>query len=104
MLTFLHEIILKRLEGERAEDLLDTILHQRTSDTIQPLSEKELIYDAYLLLIAGTGNTSKTLCYCLNELASNPEWTALLLEEIGDFIFPCIEFPVSAPPTTLAPK
>ena len=85
VLTYLHEIILKRLEGERAEDLLDTILHQRTSDTIEPLSEKELIYDAYLLLIAGTGNTSKTLCYCLNELASNPEWTAQLLEEIGDF-------------------
>ncbi|MEC9227409.1 MAG: cytochrome P450 [Verrucomicrobiota bacterium] len=85
VLTYLHEIILKRLEGNRAEDLLDTILHQRTSNTIEPLSEKELIYDAYLLLIAGTGNTSKTLCYCLNELASNPEWTTQLVEEIGDF-------------------
>ena len=85
VLTYLHEIILKRLEGNRAEDLLDTILHQRTSNTIEPLSEKELIYDAYLLLIAGTGNTSKTLCYCLNELARNPEWTAQLIEEIGDF-------------------
>ena len=85
VLTYLHEIILKRLEGNRVEDLLDTILHQRTSNTIEPLSEKELIYDAYLLLIAGTGNTSKTLCYCLNELASNPKWTAQLIEEIGDF-------------------
>ena len=85
VLTYLHEIILKRLEGNRAEDLLDTILHQRTSNTIEPLSEKELIYDAYLLLIAGTGNTSKTLCYCLHELARNTEWTAQLNEEIGDF-------------------
>ena len=85
VLTYLHEIILKRLEGNRAEDLLDTILHQRTSNTIEPLSEKELIYDAFLLLIAGTGNTSKTLCYCLNELARNTEWTAQLNEEIGDF-------------------
>ncbi len=85
VLTYLHEIILKRLEGNRAEDLLDTILHQRTSNTIEPLSEKELIYDAYLLLIAGTGNTSKTLCYCLNELANKPVWTAKLIEEIGDF-------------------
>ena len=85
VLTYLNEIILKRLEGNRAEDLLDTILHQRTSNTIEPLSEKELIYDAYLLLIAGTGNTSKTLCYCLNELANKPVWTAQLIEEIGDF-------------------
>ena len=85
VLTYLHGIILKRLEGNRVEDLLDTILHQRTSNTMEPLSEKELIYDAYLLLIAGTGNTSKTLCYCLNELASNPDWTAQLIEEIGDF-------------------
>ena len=85
VLTYLHEIIIKRFEGRRVYDLLDTIIHQRTSSTIKPLNEEELIYDAYLLLIAGTGNTSKTICYCLNELSNNPIWTAQLIEEIGDF-------------------
>ena len=85
VLRYLHEIIIKRFEGRRVDDLLDTIINQRTSSTIKPLSEEELIYDAYLLLIAGTGNTAKTICYCLNELANNPKWTAQLVKEIGDF-------------------
>ena len=85
VLSYLHDIIHKRMRGESADDLLDTIIHQRTSSAFKPLSEEELIYDAYLLLIAGTGNTSKTLCYCLNELANNPEWMSRLVEEIGDF-------------------
>ena len=85
VLSYLYDIIHKRMRGESADDLLDTIIHQRTSSAFKPLSEEELIYDAYLLLIAGTGNTSKTLCYCLNELANSPEWMSQLVEEIGDF-------------------
>ena len=85
VLNYLNNIICKRMEGHSVDDLLDTIIHQRTSSAIKPLSADELVYDAYLLLIAGTGNTSKTLCYCLNELANTPEWTSRLLEEIGDF-------------------
>ena len=85
VLSYLHGIVRKRLNGEIADDLLDAIIHQKTSSSIEPLSEEELIYDAYLLLVAGTGNTSKTLCYCLYELAKNPEWTAKLIEELGQF-------------------
>jgi len=85
VLGFLHSIVKRRLDGATADDLLDKIIHQKTSSSIEPLSEKELIYDAYLLLIAGTGNTSKTIAYCLNALAEDPEWTERLREEIGDF-------------------
>jgi len=85
VLRRLHEIVGARLDGETRDDLLDAIIHQKTSGSIDPLSEEELIYDTYLMLIAGTGNTSKLICHLVDALARNPEWTARLREEIGDF-------------------
>ncbi|MEO0509234.1 MAG: cytochrome P450 [Verrucomicrobiota bacterium] len=85
VLTQLHEIVKARLERDDPEDLLDEVIQQKTSSAIDPLSEEELIYDTYLLLIAGTGNTSKLTSYLLHALSLNPEWTARLREEIGDF-------------------
>lgn len=85
VLNQLHSIVKARLEGETKDDLLDQVIHQKTSESVEPLSEEELIYDAYLMLIAGTGNTSKLLCYLVDVLAKHPAWTAELREEIGDF-------------------
>lgn len=85
VLGYLHTIVKDRLDGGSAGDLLDLIIHQKTSETMEPLSEEELVYDAYLLQIAGTGNTSKTLCYCLNALSENTEWSERLRAEIGHF-------------------
>ncbi|MEM1223283.1 MAG: cytochrome P450 [Verrucomicrobiota bacterium] len=85
VIDYLHEIVKSRLRGEEVDDLLNTIIHQKTSASIEPLSEEELIYDTYLLLIAGTGNTSKTICYTLNALADHPEWLAKLTEELEGF-------------------
>jgi cytochrome P450 len=81
----LHEEVKARFDGVTKDDLLDMVIHQKTAAAIEGLTEEELIYDAYLLLIAGTGNTSKLLCYLLNELAQDPEWTARLTEELKDF-------------------
>ncbi len=85
VLTRLHEIVKDRLSREEPIDLLDEIIQQKTSATLEPLSEEELIYDCYLMLIAGTGNTSKLTAYLLDALARHPDWTAKLREEIGDF-------------------
>lgn len=85
VLSYLHGIVKRRLDGEKADDLLDEIIHQKTSASIEPLSEKELIYDAYLMLIAGTGNTSKTICHCLNALTRDETWMARLREELSGF-------------------
>lgn len=85
VLYYLHDIVKKRLAGETADDLLDELIHQKINSALEPLSEEELIYDAYLLLIAGTGNTSKTLCFCLNALSENAEWTSRLREEVAGF-------------------
>jgi len=81
----LHEIVHARREGETADDLLDQVINQKTSASMEPLSGEELIYDAYLMLIAGTGNTAKLLCYLIDALARNPEWKARLREETADF-------------------
>lgn len=85
VLNQLHTIVKERLDGQSKDDLLDAVIHQKTSESIDPLSEEELIYDAYLMLIAGTGNTSKLLSYLVNTLAENPGLIAELREEIGDF-------------------
>ncbi|MEM8868171.1 MAG: cytochrome P450 [Verrucomicrobiota bacterium] len=85
VIDFLHEIVKSRLRGEEVDDLLNAIIYQKTSASIEPLSEEELIYDAYLLLIAGTGNTSKTICYALNALANDLEWLGKLQNELDGF-------------------
>ncbi|NBB80720.1 MAG: cytochrome P450 [Verrucomicrobia bacterium] len=85
VLNQLHSIVKARLEGATGDDLFDGVIHQKTSEAVEPLSEEELIYDAYLMLIAGTGNTSKLLCYLVDTLARNPSWTAELRAEIGEF-------------------
>lgn len=85
VLNQLHGIVKERLNGETKDDLLDSVIHQKTAASLEPLSEEELIYDAYLMLIAGTGNTSKLLCYLVDTLARNPDWTAELRKEIGEF-------------------
>lgn len=85
VLTRLHDIVKERLTREEPQDLLDEIIQQKTSATLEPLSEEELIYDCYLMLIAGTGNTSKLTAYLLDALARYPDWTKKLREEIGDF-------------------
>lgn len=82
----LHEIVKARLTGDVFKgDALDTIIQQKTAASIEPLSEEELIYDAYLLLIAGTGNTSKLLCYLIHALTENPEWLMELRAELSGF-------------------
>jgi len=85
VLDCLHGIVKERLSKDSTDDLLDEIINQKTVKSLEPLSEEELIYDTYLLLIAGTGNTSKMICYCLNALAQNPEWTTRLRAELAGF-------------------
>ena len=82
----LHAIVKDRLDYDGApRDRLDDVIQQKTTATMQPLSEEELIYDTYLMLIAGTGNTGKLTSYLLDALSRDPEWTSKLRDEIGDF-------------------
>lgn len=82
----LHGIVKERLdESVTKDDMLDAVIHQKVTGNIEGLSEEELIYDTYLLLIAGTGNTSKLICYLLQALLDNSEWRAKLEEELKDF-------------------
>ena len=85
VLSRLQAIVKERLTREEPEDLLDEVIQQKTSAAIEALSEEELVYDCYLMLIAGTGNTSKLTAYLLDALARHPGWTAKLREEIGEF-------------------
>ena len=51
----------------------------------EPLNLEELIPEAYLLLMAGTGNTAKMLNCGLQHLLANPEWLRLLEEELSGY-------------------
>jgi cytochrome P450 len=85
VLDRLREIVRQRLSRDTIEDLLDEVIQQKTSSAVEPLTEEELVYDCYLMLIAGTGNTAKLTAYLLDALSRDPQWTEKLKTELGAF-------------------
>ncbi len=85
VLAYLEQLVRKRYEHTGDGDLLDEVMHQKVSSSLEPLSLEELIYDAYLILIAGTGNTAKTLCRVIDALLDHPTWMERLKAEVAGF-------------------
>lgn len=69
---------------ERPDDNLTAVMDERARN-LDPLTEEELIYDTYLLLVAGHGNSAKTVCWALHEVMKQPEWLAALTAELEGF-------------------
>lgn len=70
---FLVALVARRLGGECSGDNFDAILADRRARG-EPLDRDELVPEAYLLLMAGTGNTAKLLNCGLQNLLANSEW------------------------------
>jgi cytochrome P450 len=97
---YLGNLVDRRLGGEKAGDNFDAMLAERR-ERGEPVSRDELIPEAYLLLMAGTGNTAKLLNHGLQNLAANGEWRARLEAELAGFSaeriggglgdFPCLK-------------
>jgi cytochrome P450 len=82
--SFLGELVDRRLAGEEAGDNFDAILADRRARG-EPVTREELIPEAYLLLMAGTGNTAKLLNCGLQNLTQHPAWLARLEAELAGY-------------------
>ena len=84
MFAHLAEVVAERENQDLAaasDDNLDRVLQQRADDGDE-YSTDEKLYDAYLLLVAGSENTTKLITWIMQYLSQSPEWEAELLEEL----------------------
>jgi cytochrome P450 len=81
---FLRELVSGRLAGETQPDSFQDMITDRR-ERGEPVELDELIPEAYLLLMAGTGNTAKMLNCGLQHLLANPGWLGLLEEELSGY-------------------
>lgn len=86
MFDHLAEVVASRENRENAdpEDNLDLVLQQRAEDR-ESYSFEEKLYDAYLLLVAGSENNTKLITWIIQYLSQSPEWEVELLEELSDW-------------------
>jgi cytochrome P450 len=82
--AFLGALVDRRLAGEKAEDGFQAMLDDRRARG-EPLDRLELIPEAYLLLMAGTGNTAKLLNAGLQHVLQDPVWLGRLREELTGY-------------------
>ncbi|MFM7553822.1 MAG: cytochrome P450 [Verrucomicrobiota bacterium] len=81
---FLRELVSRRLAGQRCPDSFQDMIDDRR-ERGEPLELEELVPEAYLLLMAGTGNTAKMLNCGLQHLLANPGWLGPLEEELAGY-------------------
>lgn len=81
---FLGELVDQRLAGESAGDSFDAMIADRRARG-EPVTREELIPEAYLLLMAGSGNTAKLLNCGLQNLTQNPAWMSRLSAELAGY-------------------
>jgi cytochrome P450 len=82
--AFLGDIVDRRLAGEVVDDCFQAMIDERR-ERGEPLERDELIPEAYLLLMAGTGNTGRLLNAGLQHLYRDPDWLARLRAELAAY-------------------
>lgn len=82
---YLGQLVRERLEGVNLDDNFSEVLRLTLEDRDGQADLQELSSEAYLLLMAGTGNTSKLLNCGLQHILRNEEWHAALREELKEY-------------------
>lgn len=82
--SYLKELVESRLAGQREKDNFQTMIDQ-AGDRSRIPDINEWIPEAYLLLMAGTGNTARTLNCGLRFLQDEPEWYEQLRIELTGY-------------------
>lgn len=70
--------------GTAENGLLKVMMETEDSDTGMKLSDEELIENAVLFIIAGSGTTASTMLYLVYELGKRPDMQARLESEIRE--------------------
>ncbi len=82
-----------RAAPERGDDLMGRLMAARDPDTGQSMNDEQLVDNLLTFYLAGHETTAKALTWTLYLLASAPEWTETLADEIATV---CGEGPVMA--------
>jgi cytochrome P450 len=81
--TWLHKIVDERLANpDLYDDNFATTLQARVNHEGESLDRDRLVNDLYLILLAGTDNTSELINSVLILVAAYPEWLTALREEL----------------------
>ncbi|MEM9160307.1 MAG: cytochrome P450 [Verrucomicrobiota bacterium] len=81
---FLRQEIEARLEGKEVDDNFSHVIARTLKDG-DGHDMQELVSEAYLLLMAGTGNTAKLLNCGLQHILADEEWKEALREEVAAY-------------------
>lgn len=82
--SFLGDLVDRRLAGETVDDSFQAMIAERR-ERGEPVEREELIPEAYLLLMAGTGNTAKLLNAGLQNLYHCADWMPGLRAELAGY-------------------
>ena len=85
---FLKSIIIQKRQDNNSNNVKDVLdlLIKSTDEEGNHLSDREIIAQAINLLYAAHENIAKMLCWCLFELAGNPDWISKLRQEQNEII------------------
>lgn len=81
---FLSTEIQSRLDGKEVDDNFSAVMGRTISDP-EEIDMQELVSQAYLLLMAGTGNTAKLLNCGLQHIMRDVVWLSELREELSEY-------------------
>ncbi|MDQ8185599.1 cytochrome P450 [Pelagicoccus sp. SDUM812002] len=83
----LGDFVKRRIAGEEAgvDDNFSEVLARTLEDNDGEVDLQELISEAYLLLMAGTGNTAKLLNCGLQHILADSEWLGEFREELAGY-------------------
>ncbi|MDQ8205481.1 cytochrome P450 [Pelagicoccus sp. SDUM812003] len=82
---YLGQLVQRRLDGEQVEDNFSEVLKLTLEDRGEEVDLQELVSEAYLLLMAGTGNTAKLLNCGLQRVWKDRPWLEALREEVESY-------------------
>ncbi|MEO0337697.1 MAG: cytochrome P450 [Bacteroidota bacterium] len=87
----LDEILIRLIQGrkasnERFDDLLQMLLDARYEDTGEAMPDQQLLDEVKILFVAGHETSANALTWTWYLLAKNPEWIAILRQEVAEVL------------------
>ena len=82
----LRHIAARRAAGTSGTDFLDLLLHEPYHDTGAPMTEEQALIEALQLMVAGNETSSNALTWLLYLLATHPEHSGRIQEEIDTHV------------------
>ena len=83
LIRLIHE---RKVSQESYDDLLQMLLDARYEDTGEPMTDQQLLDEVKILFVAGHETSANALTWTWYLLAKNPEWVAILRQEVAEIL------------------